>query len=427
MRTLILARRVIDGISPKPIEDGAVLIEGARIVDAGRAADIGRPADAEIIDAGDATVMPGLIDAHVHLAYSGSPHQSLFRAEHTDLNYAEIALRAAHYARECLRHGFTSLRDMHAPGGVVIDLRNAIARGHTPGPRIKACGRGLSVTGGHMDQPGWADHATFRDMTHPCDGPDGFRRGVRSEIKRGADFIKINSGTSTTRKPGKYCQQEMTDDEICAACDEAHMNGMRVAAHILGEDSLAATIRNGVDCVEHAHFTEDRLIEQMVERGTFFVPTLLVNERNFEFDREAQGVSPAHWEWLLASREAKWRTLERARKAGVKICSGSDAGYMIPHGTMNWREIDLLVKGGLAPMEALIAATATNADLLGIEAGRLAAGRLADILIVIGNPLENIGILADPARLSVFLDGVNVALDDVAPLVRLTSVAAVGL
>ena len=345
--------------------------------------------------------------SHVHLAYSGIPHKKAFRAELTELSYPAIGLRAAAFARETLRHGFTALRDMHAPGGTIIDLAASIDRGETLGPRIKACGRGLSVTGGHMDQPGFADHASFRDMTLPCDGPNGFRIGVRTEIKRGADFIKINSSCSAGERPGIWNRQEMTNEEIAAACEEAHLWGLRVAAHTAGGESLYNTILHGVDTVEHAHFTDERIIELMVERGTFYVPTLLVNERNFDFTPEEQNADANAWRWLNASREAKWITLTAARKAGARICCGTDAGYMIAHGPTNWRELQLLVKGGLSPMEAIIAATATNHDLLEIDAGRLQPGRLADILIVAGDPLADISILGDPARLQVFKGGVE--------------------
>jgi imidazolonepropionase-like amidohydrolase len=138
------------------------------------------------------------------------------------------------------------------------------------------------------------------------------------------------------------------------------------------------------------------------------VPTLLVNERNFEFTPEEQGATPTSWRWLNASREAKWKTLAAARKAGVRICCGTDAGYMIPHGPMNWRELALLVQGGLTTMEAIVAATATNHDLLEIDAGRLAPGKLADLLIVDGDPLADIAILGKPGALTVFKGGVEV-------------------
>jgi len=409
MRMLIRAGQVIDAISDKPIGHGAVLIENGRITAVGRAADIGQPDGVDTIDAPSATLMPGLIDSHVHLAYSGSLERSAFRGEHAEMNYAAIALRAAHYAQDSLRAGFTALRDMHAPGGTVIDLKRAIDAGHVLGPRIKACGAGLSVTGGHMDQPGWADHSAFRDLTEPCDGGDGFRAGVRRQIKRGADFIKLNTSTSSTRTPGVWGRLEMAPDEIRAACDEAHQNELLVASHTVGGEPVAETIRNGVDCVEHAHFTDDATIELMVKHGTYFVPTLSVNERNFEFKREGLGVEDKHWAWLVASREAKWDTLARARKAGVKICSGSDTGFMLTHGEHNWREIAFLVQGGLTPMEAIIAATATNAELVRLDSGRLKPGLLADLLLVEGDPLADITVLGKPDAMSVFLAGRQVS------------------
>jgi imidazolonepropionase-like amidohydrolase len=409
-RLVVLARTIVDGTGARPVEHAALLLEGERILACGRAADIGVPDGAAVVDGGGATLIPGLIDAHVHLAYSGIPNRAAFRAEHVEMSYAAISLRAAAYAQQALSYGFTALRDMHAPGGTIIDLREAIERGDVEGPRIKACGRGLSVTGGHMDQPGWADHAFFRDMTHPCDGPDSFRRGVREEVKRGADFIKLNTDAAAYGGPGRWCRPEMAPDEIRAACEEAHRQGLRVASHTAGEQALAEAILNGVDCVEHAHFTDDRTVALMAERGTWFVPTLLINERNFEIDRATQGASATHWRWLDASREAKWRTLERARRAGVRICSGSDAGFMIPHASMGWREIALLEQGGLTAMEALVAATATNADLLGIEAGRLAPGRFADFVLVAGDPLADLSVLRDRTRLTVFKSGRAVGL-----------------
>jgi imidazolonepropionase-like amidohydrolase len=405
-RLLIEADQLIDGTGAPPIREAAVLVEGDRIVAAGRRADIGRPEGAEIVAAPrGSTVMPGLADVHVHLAYSGIPHKAAFRNELIEMSYAAVALRAARYAEATLRMGFTALRDMHAPGGTIIDLAASIEKGETLGPRIKACGRGLSVTGGHMDQPGFADHTAFRDLTQPCDGPNGFRRGAREEIKRGADFIKINSSCSDGNRVGLWDRQEMTNDEIAAVCDEAHMWGIKVAAHTVGGASLLNTILHGADTVEHAHFTDERIIEAMVERGTYYVPTLLVNERNFEFTPEEQGATPSSWRWLNASREAKWKTLAAARKAGVRICAGTDAGYMIPHGPMNWREIALLVQGGLTELEAVTAATATNHDLLEIDAGRLKPGKLADILVVDGDPLADIAILGKPEKLTVYKGG----------------------
>jgi imidazolonepropionase-like amidohydrolase len=257
-----------------------------------------------------------------------------------------------------------------------------------------------------MDPPAYADHTTIANFAHACDGADAFRRGVRIEAKRGADFIKINSCVSARKVPGLWWRPEMSDEEVRTACDEAHAQGMRVASHTSGGPPLTTTVANGVDCVEHAHWIEDDCIELMVARGTYLVPTLLVNERTFEIPlAPGKCYSP----WALASREAKWVSLAKARKAGIKVGAGTDAGFMVPHGTMHWRELALLVQGGYSEMEAIIAATAVNAEILELDAGILAAGRLADILFVAGNPLGDISILGDPSRITVFKGGIKVA------------------
>jgi imidazolonepropionase-like amidohydrolase len=407
MRKLFLADQVIDSTGAAAIEKGAVFVENGRIVAVGRQADIGTPDGAAVVTAKPgATVMPGLIDSHVHIAYSGSEHAAVARAEQTDSSYPAMALRAAHHAQLALANGFTALRDLHSPGGVAIDLRDAIDRGDVLGPRMSACGRGLTVTGGHMDPPGYADHVFFDGFAHPCDGPDEFLKGVRVEARRGADFIKLNTAVGSRKVPGVFWRPEMNPAEIRAACDEAHAQGLYVAAHTSGGPPLTATVANGVDCVEHAHWIDDDCIELMAERGTYLVPTLLVNERNFEVELPP---GKTLGEWAHSSREAKWVSLEKARKAGIKIGSGTDAGFMVPHGSMHWRELALLVQGGFTEMEAIIAATRINAELMSLPVGVLAEGKLADMLIVDGDPLADISILGDASRLTVFKDGYKVA------------------
>jgi imidazolonepropionase-like amidohydrolase len=407
MKLLFEADRVIDGTGRPALEKGAVLVEKGKVVAVGRQADMGLPDGATrvAVPAGS-TLLPGLIDSHVHLAYSGSEDLKRLRAERMDVPYPAVSLRAVAYAQSSLVHGFTALRDMHAPGGTIIDLRNAIAKGDVVGPRLAAPGRGLTVSGGHMDLPFHADHAMLSNFAHPCDGPDAFRRGVRLEAKRGADFIKLNTCVGSRKKPGIYWRPEMNPEEIRAACDEAHAQGLLVAAHTSGGPPLTATVENGVDCVEHAHWIDDDCIELMAERGTYLVPTLLVNERNFEVAlAPGQEIS----EWAYASREAKWVSLEKARKAGIKVGAGTDAGFMVPHGTMHWRELALLVQGGYTEMEAIVAATAVNAEIMGINAGILAEGRHADMLVVAGDPLADISVLSDVKKLTVYKDGFKVA------------------
>lgn len=408
MRRLFLADRLIDGTGAAAVEGAALLIEGERILAAGRAADIGRPEGAEVIEAPGATLMPGMVDVHVHLAYSGAKDPNAFRAESARINYPRIALRAAKYCQDTLDHGITAVRDMHAPGGTIIDLRDAVASGRVPGPRISACGMGLTVTGGHMDQPGFADHMSFRDMNAVCEGPVGFRAGVRAQIKRGADFIKLNPCVGN-RRDERLWRFEMTVDEIAAACDEAHEQGLKVGAHTSGGPPLRAAIEAGCDTVEHAHWIDDATLGLMAERDTWLVPTLAVNEASSTHVLADPTADTARRRWAEESEIAKFERLTRAKRIGVRIAAGSDAGFFLRHGADNGREIELFVQGGYTALEAIHIATAAGADLMGIEAGRLLPGRLADILLVRGDPLGNLALLRDPAAMAVWKGGEHVA------------------
>jgi len=407
-RTLFLADRLIDGTGAAPLEGAALLIEGERILAVGRAADIGRPEGATVIEAPGRTLMPGLVDVHVHLAYSGAKDPAAFRAESARIDYPRMALRAAGYCRDTLAHGFTAVRDMHAPGGTIIDLRNAVAAGQITGPRISACGLGLTVTGGHMDQPGFGDHMSFRDMNAACEGPVGFRAGVRAQIKRGADFIKLNPCVGNRRDDRLY-RFEMTVEEIRAACDEAHEQGLKVGAHTSGGPPLRAAIEAGCDTVEHAHWIDDATLDLMAEKGTWLVPTLAVNEASSTAVLADPSADPMTRRWAEASETAKWERLTRARARGVRIAAGSDAGFYLRHGADNGREYELFVEGGYTALDAITVATANGADLMGIEAGRLQPGKLADLLLVRGDPSRDITLLRHPANLAVWKGGLHVA------------------
>ena len=398
--------KLIDGTGAAPLEGAALLVDGDRIVAVGRQADISAPDGAEVIEAPDATLIPGLIDVHVHLAYSGVPDPRQFWAEQVDMNYALVSLRAAHYAKETLLQGFTAVRDMHAPGGTIIDLRDAVNRGYITGPRIMACGMGLTVTGGHMDQPGFADHVQFRDFTSPCDGPEAFRRGVRTQMRRGADFIKVNPCVGSRKDPDtKPWRFEMTPDEMRAACDEAHEMGFHVGAHTSGGPPLHAAVEAGCDTIEHGHWIENETLDLMAERGTYLVPTLLVNKTSSAYSKNDPNASWGTKRWCEVSLDAMWERLGRAREHGVRIGSGSDAGYLLEHGACNLGEIECLVEGGFSPVDAIFAATATNADIMDLDAGRLVAGKLADLVLVAGDPASDITVLRDRRNLRVFLGG----------------------
>lgn len=405
----LTAERLIDGRGAV-VERAALLLEGARIAAVGPAAGVPRPEGTIDVDVGTRTLMPGLIDFHVHLAYSGSADGRAFRAETIDASYPALALRAAEYARRALAAGVVGLRDCHAPGGVAIDLAGAIEAGWTVGPRVAACGLGLSATGGHMDPEGWGDHVRMLGFTAPCDGPDAYRAGVRTQRKRGAAFIKVNACHSRPEGlagpiAGRF-RREMTDAELAAVADEAHMHGLRVAAHAVGGTGVGAAVAAGIDSIEHGHWIDDATLAAMAAAGTAYVPTLTVNERNFELGRERLGSTPRGWAWLEWSREAKWDTLARARAAGVPLVAGTDSGYFLPHGEHHARELVFLVQGGCTPLEAITAGTAAPAAWLGWDdLGTLEAGKRASFLIVDGDPSEDVAVLTDTSRIEVVHEG----------------------
>jgi imidazolonepropionase-like amidohydrolase len=399
--------RLIDGSGQPALDGMLVVIEGNQISRVGKVTD-GVPEAQTVIEAPQATLMPGMVDAHVHLAYDGSPKLGVFRLEATSMSYPLLALRAVQHGVATLRAGFTAVRDLNAPGGVILALRDAVNAGYLAGPRVKACGQGLSVTSGHMDKGGWADHISLRDMNFPCNGADSFRYGVREQVKRGADCIKINLCGGSSKDLKQPFKQEMTDDEVIAAIDEAHRLERHVAAHTSGGPSVTMAVRAGLDSVEHGHWIDEETADLMAEKGCTYVPTLLVNERNFDFTPEQMGVSLGGWTWLERAREDKWASLERVHRAGAKIAVGTDAGFMVTHGEMNARELEYLVQGGLSPLEAITAATRHGAELLGIDAGVIAAGKLADLVLVEGQPDQDVRVLQDVSKLRVFKDGKEV-------------------
>ncbi len=403
---VIRPERLIDGTGSPAREGMAVVVEAERVTRVCRVAELGEVDPvARVIDAPGATLMPGMIDAHVHLAYDGSPRPLDYKLATLSDSYPALALQAVRHARDTLRAGITAVRDLNAPGGVVLALRDAIAAGHVDGPRVVACGQGLSVTGGHMDKGAWGDHVALRDLNAPCDGPEAFRQGVRAQVKRGADCIKINLCGGSSRDLSAPYKQEMTDAEVAAAIDEAHRLERHVAAHTSGGPSVTMAVRAGLDSVEHGHWIDQETADLMAERGTYYVPTLLVNERNYEIGRDALGGSDASWAWLDKAREDKWASLERVYRAGAPVVMGTDAGFMLPHGSMTAREVELLVHGGLSAMDAIVAATSTAARLLGIDAGLVQEGSIADLVLVPGDPSRDVRVLQDLDALRVWRAG----------------------
>jgi imidazolonepropionase-like amidohydrolase len=400
--------RLIDGTGRPPLEGATLLVDEQRILRVGLSGQVPVPEDAEVLDVGGATLLPGLIDVHVHVHAPGGPISNYALAEARDLQ-GLIALRASAYVKRALNMGYTTLRSLNSPAYVDVALRDAIDQGYVDGPRLKVAGQGLTITGGHMDQAHFSPDVSIFGRTGVCDSPWEGRKAVRAQCKRGVDVIKINACASGV---GGYTldppwMEEMSFEEISAICEEAHKFQRRVAAHVSGGQGITDAIRAGVDSLEHAHWLTDEQIGMMVERGTFYVPTLIVNSRSVATRAEQRDLPTTAWDWLIKADEAKWDSLARARAAGVKVATGSDAGFLVNHGESAC-EIEELVKGGFTPLEALTAATRTAAECLGMEheIGSLESGKMADFVIVDGDPLTDVSVLKDEYRIAqVYMGG----------------------
>ncbi len=390
--TAYSAARIFDGKSERAIEDGAVAIEDDRIVSVGPATEVSP--GTEVVDLGDVTLLPGLIDAHVHLVWGASaePHELVARESH-----ALTALRCAQNAALHLRAGVTTVRDVGATDGLSVDVARAVELGVLPGPRVVAAGRVIAMTGGH----GWF-------LGREADGADEVRRAVREEMKAGAACIKLMASGGIYGHAEEPGSPQLTVEEMLAGVEEAHKANSKVAAHAYSVAAITNALDAGVDSIEHGSFLDRETAERMREEGKYLVPTLSVyaamNEKGPELGAPEYILRKTS-EVLEASRQAFRLALE----VGVKIAAGTDCGAPgHPHGTLP-EELRLMVEAGATPAQALSFGTAAAAESLGLddELGTLKPGKKADLVAVAGDPLEDIRALRG-VRL-VLRDGVEVA------------------
>jgi len=390
--TLIHAGRLIDGASDRAVTEVTVRVRGDTI--AGIESGYTSPgADDTVIDMRDQTVLPGLMDTHVHLTGQYSANSNLNRFV---LNEADYAYDAALYARRTLDAGFTVVRNLGDAFNVTVALRKAIDAGDVPGPKIFTAAKGLSSTGGHGDPTnGWAAH--FGADPTPKDGvvnsPADARKAVRQRYKDGADWIKITAtgGVLSVAKSGQNPQ--FTDEELQAIVATATDYGLRVAAHAHGAEGMKRAVIAGVASIEHGTYMSDEVMQLMKERDTYFVPTIMAGNWVAE-KAKIDGFFPD----LVRPKAAAIGpvikdTFSRAYGFGVPIVFGTDTGVS-PHGD-NAEEFALMVEGGMPPMEAIKSATTVAADFLDIgdTHGSLEVGKQADIIAVPGNPLQNITVM----------------------------------
>ena len=366
------------------------------VVDNGRIVSVTagyQPATGQLIDLRDKTVLPGLIDAHVHLTSDRAGNEGQL-AEFTD-SVPLQAFETQMNGMKTLRAGFTTVRDLgDGDAGYALAYRDAIARGWVQGPRIVSAGQSISTTGGHMDgRNGTNDEVDAHSSTHHlCDGLNDCRRAVRLQVSRGADVIKIattggvNSGTGLLTR--------MEQDEAEALIKTAHAYGKKVAVHSHGRDGTKLALRNGADSIEHGTDMDEEVLSLFKAANACYVPTLsTVNGYLERLARDPNAYAPA------VKKQIDWRigitgkSLEKAYPAGVRICFGTDAGVS-KHGR-NADEFELMVKHGMPAAQAIKAATVNNAELLGLadEVGTIEPGKSADIIAVAGDPLADVRAL----------------------------------
>lgn len=388
----IQAGRLIVDASQAAMGPSTVIIENGRIlrVESGATA----PAGATVVDLTSKTVMPGLIDTHVHL--TGDPGTPFWQEA---INSDEsAAITGVKNALLTVRAGFTTVRDLGAPGDASFALRDGIAAGQVPGPRVLASGGALSITGGHGDVSGFRPEVNAALATNTtCSGPDACAERVREWSKRGADVIKITATGGVLSQQGRGLEGHFMSAEIQAITATAARLGLKVAAHAHGARGIEEAAAAGVDSIEHGTFADDAALKVMKAKGVWMVPTLMAfSGLN---DRVGKNIYTPVVETKAKAALKLWGNgLRAAKRMGVKIAYGTDAG-VFEHGR-NGEEAQLMVtRGGMTPREVLISATRDAAELLGISAdtGTLAVGKVADLIAVDGDPLTDASALTKVA------------------------------
>ena len=388
--TVLKAARLFDGKGDAAVRDGVVIVEGRKIKAVGSGLAV--PAGATVIDLGDATLLPGFIDAHTHL--TGESSDNWYEETVNDLRRTvpEKAIRSTAFALRTLQAGFTTVRDVGSSDYLDVALRNSINAGIVPGPRMLVAVHALGARGGHCDTTGFPYMLFGKESGIEegiASGPAAFRDAVRMQIKYGADVIKTCATGGVLSLADDVDTPQVTQEEMDAIVDEAHRLRRKTAAHAHGASGAKVAIRAGIDSIEHGSFLDDEAVQMMKERGTYLVPTLMAGEY-IAGPKSKRQYPPEIAAKAKAAAEARSVAIRRAVKAGVKIAFGTDSAVS-PHGR-NAEEFALLVDHGLSPAAALRAATSVDAALLGLDGviGALEAGKEADVVAVPGDPLADI-------------------------------------
>lgn len=388
MKRAIKCGKLFDSISCKVLEDKVVIIEDKTIYDVIDLREFAQEPDMEVIDLSDKFVTPGLTDLHVHSGMNGEGNDRMNLLHHTP---AELTLYSLKNVQQDLYAGFTTLRDCGSQAFVSVALRDAINKGDFEGPRMFVSGYSLGSTGGHADSH-YAPGVTCTAEEHPIiDGPDSARKAARFNLKNGADFLKFMSTGGVMSKGTTLGAQQLCDDEIAAIIEIANLYGVHTATHAHGTNGIKAAVRAGVTTVEHGMILDEEAIQLMLEHGTYLTPTIIAAERICVKGPE-MGLTP----WMVekanqALSHHEWgfrQCLER----GVPITFGTDSATPYNYHGKQGYEFELLQRFGMDPHKALVAATMTNAKVLGVEKtqGSVEKGKVADLCAWSCDPMEDV-------------------------------------
>ena len=376
MKKVFKNLRYIDVKEERVIEDGLIIIEDGRVEYAG-STERGYGTDGEIIDLEGMTVLPGIVDGHIHSLFDASPDPFGSLEKDSD---SMVTIKAVGFMEETVSNGIVAVRDMGGLNYLEFGLKEAIDNDLIPGPKMQLAGRLITMTGGH-------GHFIGREVDSPAEA----RKAAREQLKAGVDFIKIMATGGVMTEGVEPGAPQLTEEEMAAAIAEAHKAGRKTASHAQGTDGIKNAIRAGIDSIEHGVFLDDEAIELMLENEVYLVPTLAAVHCIVEEGVEA-GIPEFAVKKSEAVMESHIRSFQMAREAGVKIAMGTDAGTPLNIHGNNLYEIELMVEYGMEPLEAIGAATVTGAEMLGVDdkLGSLESGKAAHFVVIDGKPDHDI-------------------------------------